>query len=71
LTGFFKANEAAAHTCHYLGFTANNPPFGAGRGQVAPGQELSGWPDYADLVDHALALTPIRFLVLHLSSFDL
>ena len=71
LTGFFQADQAAAHTGHYLGFTANNPPFGAGRGQVAPGHELAGWPDYADLTDRALALIPIWFLVLHQSSFDL
>ena len=71
LTGFFQAYQAAAHTGHYFGFTANNPPFGARRRQVVSGHGDAGWPDYADPMDRTLVLIPIRFLVLHLSSFDL
>jgi hypothetical protein len=32
--GFLEGEQAAAHCGNDFGFTANNPPFGPGRGQI-------------------------------------
>jgi hypothetical protein len=32
--GFLEGEKAAAHCGNDFGFTANNPPFGPGRGQI-------------------------------------
>jgi hypothetical protein len=32
--GFLKGEQTAAHCGYDFGFTANNPPFGPGRGQI-------------------------------------
>src|ERR1700755_2037174 len=43
--GFFQGKQSAANSGDDLGLTANNPPFGAGRGQIRNRQRAAVGPD--------------------------
>ena len=43
--GFLKGQQAAANCGHNLGLTADNPPFGTGRGKIRDRQRTAIGPD--------------------------